>query len=751
MERELHILMLEDNPADAELISYQLRKSGFSFTSKRVETEEEFTRELTDSRPDLILLDYELPSFDGSSALAIARTVAPGIPVIFVTGVLGEELAIDKLHEGATDYVLKSRLSRLVPAVTRALTEVEEKAKRQAAEEALRESEEKYRTLYESSLDGIVMVDMARRVTDANQAFLDMLGYTLKEVMGVDYERFTSPKWHEMEQNIIDSQTKVRGYSDEYKKEYIRKDGTVFPIELRNWLIADDEGNPTGMWAIVRDITERKQAEEALSASEEILQTIFDSTPAFVYFKDKDNTLLRVNKSVCDAMGVREEEVKGKKLPEVFANWQEAYWEDDLEVIESGKPKLGIIETGRTPEGTKYFQTDKIPYRNAEGEIVGIIGFSVDITDRKKAEEAQRDRERQLSSVFENVHEVLFYLSVEPDNRYRFLSVNQAFLEATGLLEDQVVGKYVHEVSPEPSLTLVLENYERAVRDNQKVRWEEVTDYPAGRKYGDVAVTPIFDSSGCCTNLLGSVHDVTERKAAEEALKLANRELEGYAHTVSHDLRGPLSAAGAAIDLIKDMRERPLTDDVLARVDEGLDIVASGVDRAITMTEDLLTLAQAGTAPGELEPVDISGVLRSLLEERKMLLKERGVQVNVDDDLGVTAMDPTHAYQVFSSLIGNAIKHNDSENPEIHISRLGETGPGMLRYMVRDNGPGIPEGAEEDIFLPFHKGPNSTDAGIGLSIVDKVVRLYGGQIRAYNDNNGACFEFTLKDFTYQAS
>jgi signal transduction histidine kinase len=105
-------------------------------------------------------------------------------------------------------------------------------------------------------------------------------------------------------------------------------------------------------------------------------------------------------------------------------------------------------------------------------------------------------------------------------------------------------------------------------------------------------------------------------------------------------------------------------------------------------------------------------------------------------------MDPTHAYQVFSNLIGNAIKHNDSENPEIRISRLVEAGPGRFRYLVRDNGPGISEGAEADIFLPFHKGPNSTGTGIGLSMVHKVVRLYGGEVRAYNDG-GACLEFTL--------
>ncbi len=136
-----------------------------------------------------------------------------------------------------------------------------------------------------------------------------------------------------------------------------------------------------------------------------------------------------------------------------------------------------------------------------------------------RAEEELRVRERQLSYIYSNISEVIYYLSVEEDERFRFLSVNQAFLDVTGLPEDQVVGKYVDEVIPEPSLTLVLTKYRQAIRDDETVKWEEVTDYPAGTKYGEVAVTPVFDANGVCTGLVGSVHDVTERKAVEESLR----------------------------------------------------------------------------------------------------------------------------------------------------------------------------------------------------------------------------------------
>jgi len=138
MSRELRILILEDLATDAKLIESELRKGGIAFSSMRVETREDFLKELRDFAPDLILSDYKLPSFDGSSALSIAKEQYPNVPFIFVSGTIGEELAIDTLKEGATDYVLKDRLARLIPAVGRALREAEERAVRKKIEEQLK-------------------------------------------------------------------------------------------------------------------------------------------------------------------------------------------------------------------------------------------------------------------------------------------------------------------------------------------------------------------------------------------------------------------------------------------------------------------------------------------------------------------------------------------------------------------------------------------------------------------------------------
>lgn len=138
-QNPLHVLILEDVPTDAELIEREIRRAGVKFVARRVETREDFIRALEEDSPDLILADYRLPTFDGLQALAIARERAPHVPFIFVTGAMGEEFAIETMVQGATDYVLKDRLSKLIPAVERAFKEARELVQRRQAEEALRQ------------------------------------------------------------------------------------------------------------------------------------------------------------------------------------------------------------------------------------------------------------------------------------------------------------------------------------------------------------------------------------------------------------------------------------------------------------------------------------------------------------------------------------------------------------------------------------------------------------------------------------
>src|SRR5207302_6798154 len=191
MKKELNILNLEDDVDDAELIERELRKGGFPFDLKRVVTQEEFLLSLQEDRPDVILSDHGLPTFNGFEALAVARKECPDVPFIFVAGLMGEEKAIETFERGAIDYVLKSRLSRLVPVVQRAVREARERAERLKQEQVLRESEERFRALVEGVKDyAICMLDREGRVSSWNTGAEWIKGYQASEIIGRHFSCF---------------------------------------------------------------------------------------------------------------------------------------------------------------------------------------------------------------------------------------------------------------------------------------------------------------------------------------------------------------------------------------------------------------------------------------------------------------------------------------------------------------------------------------------------------------------------------
>jgi len=140
-----------------------------------------------------------------------------------------------------------------------------------------------------------------------------------------------------------------------------------------------------------------------LQKHREELQMIIDASPVMIFYKDCENRFIRVNKALAEATGLPKEEMEGKTVSEIYPNQAASYWEDDKEVIATGKPKTGIIEPIDTAMGTRLVQTDKIPYRDKEGRIIGIIGFSMDITERKQAEEALEEERRRLQQALDEV------------------------------------------------------------------------------------------------------------------------------------------------------------------------------------------------------------------------------------------------------------------------------------------------------------------------------------------------------------
>ena len=274
MSKELHILILEDVATDAELIERELHKAGVAFASKRVEIREAFQKELTDFVPDIILADYSLPQFDGLSALAIAKEQCPDVPFILVSGAIGEELAIEAIKSGATDYVLKSRLSRLGHTVHRALREVEERAERKRAEEELHESEEKYRTIFENTGTATVIIEEDTTISLANAEFEKLSGYSKEEIEGKktwadfvikdDIERMK--EYHRLRRINPDSAPK------NYEFRFIDRACNIKGIFLTAAMIPGTKKSV----ASLLDMTDRKRIEEDLKKRVKELEDFYN-------------------------------------------------------------------------------------------------------------------------------------------------------------------------------------------------------------------------------------------------------------------------------------------------------------------------------------------------------------------------------------------------------------------------------------------------------------------------------------------
>jgi len=259
MSTPLRVLILEDNPNDYELALYQLRRAGYEPQATRVETEAEFSARL-DPALDLILADYALPQFDGLRALEIVRARAMDVPFILVSGAIGEDLAVEAMKKGASDYVMKDRLVRLDVAVTRALEERNLRAEKQRAQAALNAAAQYARSIIDSSLDMIITTDKERRIVEFNRAAQETFGYTRDEMLGQHISiLYAAPEeGHILHQTVFDHGRVVQEIANK------RKNGETFPTFLSAAVMRDAKGQVVGMVGVSRDITERKQAEAKL-------------------------------------------------------------------------------------------------------------------------------------------------------------------------------------------------------------------------------------------------------------------------------------------------------------------------------------------------------------------------------------------------------------------------------------------------------------------------------------------------------
>lgn len=393
MNESIRILLVEDLPTDAELAQREIRQTLPSCAFQRVETREDYLAALEMFQPDLIISDYRMPSFDGLTALKLALERVPFTPVIILTGAINEDTAVECMKAGAADYVIKEHIKRLGQAVIHALEQKQIRQERRGAEEALRESEERYRTLVHTLPDALTVTDSAGNITYVSPTTLHFYGHeTLDEVLGHNVLEWVHINCQAQALNQME--TVLNGGSIT-NQEYLlyKKDGTTFFGEVSASCLKNSQGHVTGIIVVVRDASERKQAEEQLLYQANLLQNVSDAIVA----TDLNFAITSWNQAAEALYGWPAREVIGQPVDEIL---QTEYPYAQPEQMQRRFLKQGIWK-GETiqkhKDGTAINILASVSLiKDSTGKPVGVVAVNRDITERKQAEKAQAKLEEQL-------------------------------------------------------------------------------------------------------------------------------------------------------------------------------------------------------------------------------------------------------------------------------------------------------------------------------------------------------------------
>ncbi|MEM9443959.1 MAG: PAS domain S-box protein [Verrucomicrobiota bacterium] len=478
--------------------------------------------------------------------------------------------------------------------------------------------------------------------------------------------------------------------------------------------------------------------------SEKELNIILNSVPALIFYKDAENNIIRLNMPAAEAMGLTVEEVEGKNAREFFPTVAEDYHKDDLEVIESGEPKLGIIECFEPKSGgRRWIETDKVPYYNDQGDIVGVIALVKDITEQHMATTALSDREKKLKNILENMIDGLAVV----DQNGNVQSFNPACERIFGYQSEHMIGVNISRLIPESHRL----KYKKYLSENQKSGIADIIGVgrtlEAQRKNGEifplelsVSELPVDGEVLYC----GFLRDITDRKKAEDDIRTKNKDLEMMLHVVSHDLREPLRTIANFSDLLKEEYYEAFDDEAADYIKR----ISRGVDRMRLLLDAIMDLSRAKNKSFTLEPMDIRECIESSLESLDASIHGAKAQIDISNGFHPFKGDKTWMKQVFNNLIHNAIKFSGDSPPRIQIMPYEEKIDHVTvrGVQVLDRGIGVPEIARAKIFTLFQRavGRNVEGTGAGLAIVSQIIQRHGGKIWIEpREGGGSKFIFTL--------
>ena len=521
--QSLRVLMVEDSEDDVLLIIRELKKGGYNPVYELVETAATMKKALKEKQWDIIICDYKLPKFDAPSAITLLKEANIDIPVIIVSGSIGEETAVECMRLGAHDYIMKNSLSRLCPAINRELEEAEVRNKHRQAEKALKESEEKYRTILDEMEDVYLEVDLAGNFTFFNDAILYHVGYSKEELIGTSFRDRVAK---EDITNLYNTFGKIYSTGKPERSifyKFMHKDGTMGSVEAAFFPLHNKKGKIVGFRGIARDITKRIQTEERLQKSEERYRTLVENASDLVFRADVTGHLTFVNSAVLRVLGYGKEEIVGKhyrKLihPDMLDEVIKLFVSQLENQVQNAYYEFRTL----TKDGHNLWFGQNTALVVEDGHVTGFQAIARDITELKQAEEALRKSEAQYRLLADNMNDQLWLMDLNLKPTYISPSVEKS----RGYTFEEIVQLPLDKQLTATSLQSAMEFFSiempKALTDptNYMTRLLELEFY---RKDGSTlwvenTFSLIYDENGKPLSLLGVGRDITKRKKVEEVL-----------------------------------------------------------------------------------------------------------------------------------------------------------------------------------------------------------------------------------------